>query len=184
MQNGERVDGIEKDPLLDIASDISYDYNIVPGFLQREQSMSGGDDKLRIQPHPESLKHVEKMLKKAKEIKEHHAHDSKTLDDIKEESEIARDSIVEGTSDNLVESEIVIEDHVPKIEEIVQAHVEEHQVEEVKPVESVEEIQANHEEEKLFEELQPTEITEAKAEVEDEKKEEPIVEKPEEGSPT
>jgi len=41
------VAGVEADPLLSKESDISYDYNIVPGFLRREQSTIG-EDKLRI----------------------------------------------------------------------------------------------------------------------------------------
>jgi len=38
LSHGERVDGIEKDPLASTEPDYSYDYNIVPGFLRREAS--------------------------------------------------------------------------------------------------------------------------------------------------
>jgi hypothetical protein len=36
LQNGERVEGIEKNPLLSESQDVVYDYSNVPGFLQKE----------------------------------------------------------------------------------------------------------------------------------------------------
>lgn len=38
---GERIEGIEHDPLLDKDSEVSYEYNMMPGFLKREMSISG-----------------------------------------------------------------------------------------------------------------------------------------------
>jgi hypothetical protein len=65
---GERVEGIEKDPLESTAPDYSYDYNVVPGFLRREKSTTG-DDKFHLQPHEKSVHLVNKMLEKAKKVK-------------------------------------------------------------------------------------------------------------------
>ena len=48
LQHGERVDGIEKDPLASAEPDVVYDYSSIPGFLKREQSSISGEDKLRI----------------------------------------------------------------------------------------------------------------------------------------
>jgi len=39
--NGERIEGIEHDPLDITESDYTVDYNMVPGFLQREKSIRG-----------------------------------------------------------------------------------------------------------------------------------------------
>jgi len=36
LQNGERVEGIEKDPLESKESDYVLDYSHIPGFIQRE----------------------------------------------------------------------------------------------------------------------------------------------------
>jgi hypothetical protein len=38
LQHGERVQGIEKDPLESAEADIVVDYNNIPGFMRREQS--------------------------------------------------------------------------------------------------------------------------------------------------
>lgn len=65
---GERVEGIEKDPLESKEADMSYDYNMVPGFLRREKS-TAGDEKYHLQPHEKSIKAVNKMLEKAKNKK-------------------------------------------------------------------------------------------------------------------
>lgn len=54
IQLGERVDGIEKDPLASKEPDVVYDYSSVPGFLQREKS-TAGEDKLRVKPSHQSL---------------------------------------------------------------------------------------------------------------------------------
>lgn len=66
LASGERVDGIEKDPLESTEADYSYDYNVVPGFLRREKSTTG-DDKYHLQPHEKSIKMVNKMLEKVKQ---------------------------------------------------------------------------------------------------------------------
>lgn len=48
IQNGERVEGIEKNPLDSADTDVVVDYSSVPGFLHREKSTISGEDKLRI----------------------------------------------------------------------------------------------------------------------------------------
>lgn len=111
MQNGERVAGIEKDPLLDTESDVHYDYSSVPGFVKREASVIDNDS-LKLQPHPESLKHVEKMLKKAKEVKEHHG----SLEVVNEEQPVSSPAEKTEANNNLVTSEIIVEE---KKEEVV-----------------------------------------------------------------
>lgn len=75
IRSGERIPGIEKDPLESADTDVVVDYSVVPGFLQREKSIVSGEDKLRIQPHAGSIKNVNKMLSKAREVKAHHHHD-------------------------------------------------------------------------------------------------------------
>ncbi len=47
---------------------MSYDYNMVPGFLRREKS-TAGDEKYHLQPHEKSIKAVNKMLEKVKNKK-------------------------------------------------------------------------------------------------------------------
>ena len=76
---GERIAGIEKNPLDSAEQDVVTDYSMVPGFLQREKSVIDGEDKLRIQPHASSISAVNKMLKRAKEVKAHHHHDEQPL---------------------------------------------------------------------------------------------------------
>jgi hypothetical protein len=67
---------------------------MVPGFIRREASTVG--DKLRIQPHPESIKHIEKVVnrfrrqreehkKGAEESKEEHAEEEGELPAVVEE---------------------------------------------------------------------------------------------------
>lgn len=73
MSSGERIEGIERDPLASIDSEYSLDYSVVPGFLKREQSTSG-QDKVRIEPHAESLKFVAQMLEKGRDIRKKHEH--------------------------------------------------------------------------------------------------------------
>jgi hypothetical protein len=45
------------------------EYNIVPGFLKREQSL-GGDEKLRIQPHAQTVDTVKSVLDKFRQKKQ------------------------------------------------------------------------------------------------------------------
>ena len=109
LTNGERVEGIEKDPLAEKTADVAYDYSSIPGFVKREQSVVG-DDKLRVQPHPESLKNVEKMLKKLKEgVKKNKAQEQQE----EEEEEV------------LQESEVVIQEEEKHEENVVAQLVEE-----------------------------------------------------------
>jgi hypothetical protein len=69
IQKGERVNGIEKDPLLSADADIVVEYNNVPGFLRRETSTQG-DDKLRIAPHDGGVDTVKNVLDKFRKKKE------------------------------------------------------------------------------------------------------------------
>jgi len=69
IQKGERVNGIEKDPLLSAETDIVVEYNNVPGFLRRETSTQG-DDKLRIAPHDGGVDTVKNVLDKFRKKKE------------------------------------------------------------------------------------------------------------------
>ena len=64
LAKGERVEGIETDPLESKDADYSYDYNVVPGFLRKETSTSG--DIYHLQPHGKSIQHVEALLAKHK----------------------------------------------------------------------------------------------------------------------
>jgi len=50
IQKGERINGIEKDPLESADSDLVMEYDMVPGFVRKETSVLGGE-KLRMQPH-------------------------------------------------------------------------------------------------------------------------------------
>ena len=63
---GERLEGIENDPLLSDSNDYAYEYNAIPGFLQRESSVAG-DVKLKMQPRDQSLKNVEQFMHRSKE---------------------------------------------------------------------------------------------------------------------
>lgn len=97
LAQGERVDGIEKDPLESKEADYSYDYNIVPGFLRREASQRY-DDKYHIQPHEKSIKMVNKMLEKVKNKKKRgHAAsgDSDLIAEEREEGEESKHQSVE-----------------------------------------------------------------------------------------
>ena len=69
MQHGERVAGIEKDPLQSADSDVVIDYANIPGFLRRETSTMG-DDKLRMALHGEGVETVKNVLDKFRKKKE------------------------------------------------------------------------------------------------------------------
>lgn len=68
---GERIDGIEHDPLESAETDYKMDMSVIPGYMKREESVSG-TDKLKIEPMAESLKYVNKMLEKGRKIRESH----------------------------------------------------------------------------------------------------------------
>ena len=51
IQRGERIPGIEKDPLLSAESDIIMEYNMLPGYVRKETSTVGSGDRLRMAPH-------------------------------------------------------------------------------------------------------------------------------------
>lgn len=69
IQKGERVNGIEKDPLLSADTDMVVEYSNVPGFLRRETSTQG-DDKLRISAHDGGVDTVKNVLDKFRKKKE------------------------------------------------------------------------------------------------------------------
>lgn len=50
LQKGERIPGIEKDPLLTTEVDVVMEYNMIPGYVKKETSVLG-NEKLRIAPH-------------------------------------------------------------------------------------------------------------------------------------
>jgi hypothetical protein len=62
---GERVDGIEHDPLETREQDYSVEYNSVPGFLRRQISTTG-DEKYHLQPHDKSVALVHQMLERSR----------------------------------------------------------------------------------------------------------------------
>ena len=111
----ERVNGIEKDPLLSKDSDIVVDYNMVPGFIQREKSMiPGAEDKLKVQPHAQSLKFVENMLMKGRkkhEQKESEKREAEMLHPTEEHPEedepiaSGKDDKIEGSEENKKEED-------------------------------------------------------------------------------
>jgi hypothetical protein len=45
--SGERIEGIENDPLASTDAEYVVDYNMVPGYLQREKSIRG-EETLKI----------------------------------------------------------------------------------------------------------------------------------------
>ena len=69
IQKGERVNGIEKDPLESQETDIVIDYANVPNFLRKETSTQG-DDKLRIAVHEGGVDTVKNVLDKFRQKKE------------------------------------------------------------------------------------------------------------------
>jgi hypothetical protein len=98
LQNGERVDGIEKDPLDSAENDYQYDYNMVPGFLKREESVAG-ESKPILHPHDKSLAYVNKMLKKGRDLHESH----KIKEEVEEE---AKEDVQKSEIVNLTESQL------------------------------------------------------------------------------
>jgi thiamine pyrophosphate-dependent acetolactate synthase large subunit-like protein len=93
IQKGERVNGIEKDPLESQETDIVIDYANVPGFLRKETSTQG-DDKLRIAAHEGGVDTVKNVLdrfrQKKEEIqkrKQQQSEAKKKEEEIKEEEE-------------------------------------------------------------------------------------------------
>ena len=69
IKKGERVNGIEKDPLESQEVDIVIDYANVPGFLRKETSTQG-DDKLRIAAHEGGVDTVKNVLDRFRQKKE------------------------------------------------------------------------------------------------------------------
>ena len=68
LQKGERVPGIEKDPLLSAEADIVMEYNFIPGYDRKETSTIG-DDKLSVAPHKGTTDAVKSALDKFKQKK-------------------------------------------------------------------------------------------------------------------
>lgn len=69
MAKGERLEGIDEDPLDSASTDYKMNYSSIPGFVQREVSKSSGKEILSVQPKPEAKKYVDKLLAKARGYK-------------------------------------------------------------------------------------------------------------------
>jgi len=81
LLRGERVPGIEKDPLISAEADIVMEYNMIPGYVRKETS-TVGDDKLRMAPHKGTTDQVKSAMDKFKQKK-------KELDERKKKREEA-----------------------------------------------------------------------------------------------
>lgn len=174
MQKGERVNGIEKDPLESADADIVVEYNNVPGFLRREMSTTG-DDKLRIAPHGEGVETVKNVLEKFRKRKEeiqkkkqlsqpveHHIQE----EPVEEEEKKETTDVVDVQQEEVKEEEPAKEEDKPIIEEASpEKHVEEEEDAPFQVPEDKEEVaeEVKHE----VEEAPPT--TESKGYVEDRK---------------
>ena len=101
IQKGERVTGIEKDPLLSAETDIVMEYNMIPGYLKKETT-TFGDEKLRIAPHKGTTDAVKNVMDKFKQKK-------KAIDERKKRE-----------SENRVVEEAHEEDEEHKEEELVE----------------------------------------------------------------
>lgn len=92
--------GIEKDPMLSAETDIVMEYNMIPGYLKKETTVSG-DEKLRIAPHKgttDAVKSVmDKFKQKKKDIEERKKKDAehKVVEEAHEEDEEHKSPIVE-----------------------------------------------------------------------------------------
>lgn len=54
---GEKLEGIESDPLLNKESEYEIDYTQIAGFYRRENS-TYDNPKIKIAPNPKAVKHV------------------------------------------------------------------------------------------------------------------------------
>ena len=116
---GERIEGIEKNPLDSAETDIVVDYSMVPGFLQREKSKISGEDKLRIQPHAGSISAVNKILKRAREVKANHESEHKSSDVVAETHEEHKDEDEpEIVDESKEEKKEPVEENAPLIQEV------------------------------------------------------------------
>jgi hypothetical protein len=70
--SGERLPGIENDPLASTDADYKMDYSVVPGYMKREESTNPDLDQLKVEPMAESIKYIKKMMDKGREIRESH----------------------------------------------------------------------------------------------------------------
>jgi hypothetical protein len=90
------------------------DYSAIPGFLQREKSISG-EDKLRVKPSHDSIKQVEKFMQKFKERRAKNKADAK--EDNKEEGHVEEAPHEEEKLDDVVQDKEVDQapnDEAPK----------------------------------------------------------------------
>jgi hypothetical protein len=110
LMKGERVPGIEKDPLLSTEADIVMEYNMIPGYVRKETSTIG-DDKLRIAPHKGTTDAVKSALDKFKQKK-------KELDDRKKKREEASGEKVH--EQPAAEEEDLYESSPAQVEEVKQ----------------------------------------------------------------
>jgi hypothetical protein len=124
IQKGERVNGIEKDPLESQETDIVIDYANVPGFLRKETSTQG-DDKLRIAAHEGGVDTVKNVLdrfrQKKEEIqkrKQQQSEAKKKEEEIKEEEEEEHHN-----NEELVEEAVHVDEEVKQQVTIIESVV-------------------------------------------------------------
>lgn len=48
IKAGERLEGIEEDPILSKECEYEYEYNMIPGYLKREESSVVGEHKIKL----------------------------------------------------------------------------------------------------------------------------------------
>ena len=155
LLRGERVPGIEKDPLLSAEADIVMEYNMIPGYVRKETS-TVGDDKLRMAPHKGTTDQVKSAMDKFKQKK-------KELDERKKKREEASSEKVH--EEPAAEEEDQKESSPAQVEEVKQEQEEEKKAdqvdsiatsvadEEVLPEGQQEEKEEEKEEEKAGEEV-------------------------------
>jgi hypothetical protein len=132
IQRGERVNGIEKDPLLSAESDIVMEYNMIPGYVKKETSVLG-DDKLRITPHKGTTDAVKSAMDKFKQ-KKHEIDERKKKREEDSKNRVQEEPLAEDEEhkeeEAKVEESVVVSEVVPPTEEpAAKEAVEEEKVE-------------------------------------------------------
>ena len=82
MRKGERIDGIENDPLSTKDADYKVAMNTMPGFIRREQTVGG--EKATVEPTQKSSEFVKQLLEK---VKQKHEKKEEGIEEKKEEEE-------------------------------------------------------------------------------------------------
>ena len=118
LQRGERVNGIEKDPLLSAETDMVMEYNMIPGYVKKETSTLG-DDKLRITPHKGTADTVKSAMDKFRQKKhEIDERKKKREEDVKknqveEEPHAEDEEFKEEAEEVKIEESVVVSEVVP-----------------------------------------------------------------------